>query len=156
MNFYKSLAVAGGVTGTILGAVLLTGLMTDRHTEMDGAANSRPQTLRIQAVPVRLGGYGLKYKKGAGDIVLLSIAVRVDGVQERDLVCRLAPRLVSTVTQEVTLRYSEAVALDADIGKSLPDHLRRRFNQALKSDVIQGVIVDRINSGEFPPQSTCG
>ena len=60
------------------------------------------------------------------------------------------------MTQEVTLRYSEAEALDADIGKSLPDHLRRRFNQALKSDVIQGVIVDRINSGEFPPQSTCG
>ncbi|MEQ8804143.1 MAG: hypothetical protein RIE87_11610 [Rhodospirillales bacterium] len=156
MNFYKSLVVAGGVTGTILGAVLLTGLMTDPHMELDDAANSRPQTLRIQAVPVRLGGYGLKYKKGAGDIVLLSITVKVGGVPERDLVCRLAPRLVSTVTQEVTLRYSETEALDADIGTSLPAHLRRRFNQALKSDVIQDVTIDRINSGEFPPQGTCG
>jgi len=155
VNFYKSLAVAGGVTGTILGAVLLTGLMTHKQTELDEAARSRPQTLRIQAIPVRLGGYSLKYKRGTGDIVMLSVSVTVPGAKEKELVCRLAPRLVSTVTNDVTIRYAETDALRADLTRTLPDHLRRRFNLALGGTLIQSVTVDTVDAGQFPPQSTC-
>lgn len=155
MNFYKSLAVAGGVTGTILGAVLLTGLITDQQVELDAAERDRPQTLRIQAIPLRLGGYSLRYKRGTGDIVMLSISVTVPGLSEKNLVCRLAPRLVSTVTNDVTIRYTEVDALRADLTKSLPEHLRRRFNLALGGRLIQSVTVDTVDAGELPPQSTC-
>ncbi len=155
MNFYKSLAVAGGVTGTILGAVLLTGLMTDQKMALDSEELNRPQTLRIQAIPVRLGGYSLKYKRGTGDIVMLSVSVTVPGHAERDVVCRLAPRLVSTVTNDVTIRYSDVDALRTDLTKTLPEHLRRRFNLALGGKLIQSVIVDKVEAGQLPPQSTC-
>tara|TARA_R100001129_G_scaffold64469_3_gene44075 strand:+ start:2417 stop:2896 length:480 start_codon:yes stop_codon:yes gene_type:complete len=155
VNFYKSLAVAGGVTGTVLGAVLLTGLITKQKIELDHAERSRPQTLRIQAIPVRLGGYSLKYKQGTGDIVMLSVSVTVPGLKEKDLVCRLAPRLVSTVTNDVTIRYSDIDALRADLTKTLPEHLRRRFNLALGGKLIQSVIVDKVETGQLPPRSTC-
>ncbi|HBC08603.1 MAG TPA: hypothetical protein DC046_13645 [Rhodospirillaceae bacterium] len=155
MNFYKSLAVAGGVTGTILGAVLLTGLMADQKMLLHDAELNRPQTLRIQAIPVRLGGYSLKYKRGTGDIVMLSVSVTVPGLKEKDLVCRLAPRLVSTVTNDVTIRYSDVDALRTDLTKTLPEHLRRRFNLALGGRLIQNVIVDKVEAGKLPPQSTC-
>lgn len=155
MTFYKSLAVAGGVTGTILGAVLLTGLITDQQVQLDDAERSRPQTLRIQAIPVRLGGYSLRYKRGTGDIVMLSVSVTVPGTKEKELVCRLAPRLVSTVTNDVTIRYAEIEALRADLTRALPEHLRRRFNLALGGKLIQRVTVDTVDVGQFPPQSTC-
>ncbi|UTW51070.1 hypothetical protein KFF05_14230 [bacterium SCSIO 12827] len=155
MNFYKSLAVAGGVTGTVLGAVLLTGLMADQKMVLHDEELNRPQTLRIQAIPVRLGGYSLKYKRGTGDIVMLSVSVTVPGLKEKDLVCRLAPRLISTVTNDVTIRYAEVEALRADLTKTLPEHLRRRFNLALGGKLIQSVIVDKVEAGQFPPQSTC-
>lgn len=155
MNFYKSLAVAGGVTGTILGAVLLTGLMTDQKLALENEEFNRPQTLRIQAIPVRLGGYSLKYKRGTGDIVMLSVSVTVPGRAERDLVCRLAPRLVSTVTNDVTIRYSDVDELRTDLTRTLPEHLRRRFNLALNGNLIQSVTVDKVEAGKLPPQSTC-
>ncbi|MCF3631100.1 hypothetical protein RJ527_11135 [Thalassospiraceae bacterium LMO-SO8] len=155
MNFYKSLAVAGGVTGTILGAVLLTGLMTDQKLALENKEFKRPQTLRIQAIPIRLGGYSLKYKRGAGDIVMLSVSVTVPGRAERDLVCRLAPRLVSTVTNDVTIRYSDVDELRTDLTRALPEHLRRRFNLALNGNLIQSVTVDKVEAGKLPPQSTC-
>lgn len=155
MNFYKSLAVAGGVTGTILGAVLLTGLMTDQKLALDNKEFNHPQTLRIQAIPIRLGGYSLKYKRGTGDIVMLSVSVTVPGRAERDLVCRLAPRLVSTVTNDVTIRYSDVNELRTDLTRNLPEHLRRRFNLALNGNLIQSVTVDKVEAGKLPPQSTC-
>tara|TARA_R110001592_G_scaffold81299_4_gene241377 strand:+ start:960 stop:1439 length:480 start_codon:yes stop_codon:yes gene_type:complete len=155
VNFYKSLAVAGGVTGTILSAVLLTGLMTDQKLALENEEFNRPQTLRIQAIPVRLGGYSLKYKRGTGDIVMLSVSVTVPGRTERDLVCRLAPRLVSTVTNDVTIRYSDVDELRTDLTRTLPEHLRRRFNLALNGNLIQSVTVDKVEAGKLPPQSTC-
>ncbi len=155
MNFYKSLAVAGGVTGTILGAVLLTGLATDQKLALENKELNLPQTLRIQAIPIRLGGYSLKYKRGTGDIVMLSVSVTVPGRAERDLVCRLAPRLVSTVTNDVTIRYSDVNELRTDLTRTLPEHLRRRFSLALNGNLIQSVTVDKVEAGKLPPQSTC-
>lgn len=155
MNFYKSLAVAGSVTGTILAAVLVTGLLTNQQMDLDVGVDD-PQVLRIQAVPVRLGGYGIKHKRDSGEIVVLSITLKVDNSLERELVCRLAPRLVATVTRDITQRYTNPEALTADLGKTLPDHLRRRFNQALKSNIISHVGIRKLAPDEGTPRSTCG
>ena len=155
MNFYKSLAVAGGISGAVLGAVVLTGLMTNDQVSVNGAPGGLPQTLRIQTIPVRLGGYGLISKGDAGEIVLLSIALRVDSPQDKQIVCNLAPRLIATVTQDVGLRYDDADTLQADLQVTLPRHLRTRFNHALKGDLIRGVVISRVPPGTLPPRSSC-
>jgi hypothetical protein len=155
VNFYRSLAVAAGVTGTVLGLVLLTGLMTDNQMEIDGFGSDLPETIRIQAVPIRLGGYGLQHKRGEGDVVMLSISVRVANEMERGLVCRLAPRLIAAVTQDIGQQYSDPETLSADITTTLPGKLQRRFNRALKADLIDSVTIEKITAGSFVPPATC-
>ncbi len=156
MKFYKSLAIAGGMTGAVLGAVVLTGLMTNDQVSIDSIGAGQPQNLRIQTIPIRLGGYGLKRKgEAASEIVLLSIALRVNSPQDKQIVCRLAPRLIATVTQDVGLRYEDSETLQADLQAALPRHLRTRFNHALKGNLIQGVIIKRVPPGSPPPRSSC-
>ena len=63
MNLTKSLAVAGGVTAGVIGAVLLAGIITNEEVD-SGGDGGVPQTLRLNSIPVRLGGYGLDRRRG--------------------------------------------------------------------------------------------
>ena len=155
MNLTKSLAVAGGVTAGVIGAVLLAGIITNEEVD-SGGDGGVPQTLRLNSIPVRLGGYGLERRRGGGEIAILSISLRVTGDENKSHVCRMAPRLVATVTRDVAARFGDMEDLDAARHTTLPEHLRHRFNQTLEGTPIDGVMIDRVERGEIPPRGTCG
>ncbi|MAO55890.1 MAG: hypothetical protein CMM61_09340 [Rhodospirillaceae bacterium] len=155
MNLTKSLAVAGGVTGGVIGAVLLAGIITNEEFDTGGGGGI-PQTLRLNSIPVRLGGYGLERRRGEGAIAILSISLKVTGDENKSHVCRMAPRLVATVTRDVAARFAEMEDLDAARRSTLPEHLRHRFNQTLEGAPVDSVMIDRVESGEIPPRGTCG
>ena len=155
MNFYRSLAIAGGVTGTVLAAVVVTGLLTNDSMDLE-VGSGDPRTMRIQAIPVRLGGHGLKPLRATDEIAVLSISLTVSNATERDLVCRLAPRLIAAVTQNVGQRYTDHEVLARDLDKVLPTHLRRQFNRALKAEMIETVSILKLEPDEPRPRATCG
>lgn len=145
-----SLVIVGGVAG--VGIYLSKG--ADDQISASGLVNDDKQRqVRMRPQQVQIGGYSLNSKQKA-KVLMVSVAMNVTGSHNQLKVCRLMPRLVSTVNTAFAnlANYGDA---QISIPKDLPGALKNRFNRALGENLVDSVVLSAHQDDKTPPATNC-
>ncbi|PIW29169.1 MAG: hypothetical protein COW30_05515 [Rhodospirillales bacterium CG15_BIG_FIL_POST_REV_8_21_14_020_66_15] len=157
-KFMKSLLIGVAASIVLIGGIAGVGIWVSSEPSASSVAaapkDDKAHTVRMRPQAVQVGGYSLKSKDKA-KILLVSIGMRVTGGHNFAKVCRLMPRLVSSVnTAFANLASYSDNAQDA-ITKDLTAQLRLRFNKALGERVVDDVILTAYQDKKDVPATNC-
>jgi|GEM_PF-966009 len=158
-KFMKSLLIGVAASILVIGGIAGIGIWVS--SEPSAATSSaamvkddKVHTVRMRPQAVQVGGYSLKSKEKARQL-LVSVGMRVTGGHNAAKVCQLMPRLVSSLnTAFANLVNYSGNAQDA-IPKNLTDQLQQRFNKALGGRVVDDVFLTAYQEKKDVPPTTC-
>jgi len=145
-----SLVIIGGIAGA--GIYLSKG--PDDAISSSGLVNDdKLREVRMRPQQVQIGGYSLNSKQKA-KVLMVSVAMNVTGSHNQLKVCRLMPRLVSSVNTAFAnlANYGDA---QISIPSDLPGALKQRFNRALGENLVESVSLTAYQDDKTPPVSNC-
>ena len=144
MSFGKSLFIALSATGTTMGAVAIAGLLTNSGPLAIGPdAERRPppiapedqRTVVMEPVPLDPRGYTLTGSE-QDDLIYVSVEMVTHRKDDRQLVCKLMPRLKAAILTDLGPRLRALSSL-ADIDEIATNQfIRARFDHALGAHVV--------------------
>ena len=146
-----SLIIIGGVVGAGVwlssggGSAILTSSM---------ANDDKPRLVRMEPQKVHLGGFSLNSRKQAKELVI-SVAMSVTGSQNQMKVCRLMPRLVSSLNAAFANLASYGDDARAALSGNLTGQLRSRFNRALGENLVGDVRLTAYQNKDDVPATNC-
>lgn len=145
-----SLVLIGGVAGV---GIYLSKGGDDKISASALVNDDKQREVRMRPQQVQVGGYSLNGKEKA-KVLMVSVAMNVTGSQNQLKVCRLMPRLVSTVNTAFAnlANFGEA---QLSIPKDLPGALKQRFNRALGENLVESVSLSAYQDSKTPPATNC-
>lgn len=156
-RFMKSLLVGMVVSLVVIGGIAGAGLWLSRGTHGPVASvvnDDAPRLVRMRPQTVHLGGYSLNSNKQA-KVLLISVAMTVTGGQNQAKVCRLMPRLVSTLNTAFANLASYGGDVRVAASKGLTAQLRQGFNRALGEALVSEVSLTAYENKADAPGSNC-
>ena len=157
-KFMKSLLIGVAASILVIGGIAGIGIWVSSEPGATVSATTvkddKVHTVRMRPQAVQVGGYSLKSKEKARQL-LVSVGMRVTGGHNAAKVCQLMPRLVSSLNTTFTnlVNYS-GDAQDA-IPKNLTGQLQQRFNKALGGRVVDDVFLTAYQDKMDIPPTTC-
>lgn len=155
-KFIKTLLLGIGASAVVIGAVIggMLWMSAEPEKPAEPVADNAPHVVRMAPLAVQVGGYDLSGRSNA-KLLLVSIELLVTGSKNRDEVCRLMPRLVSTVNSELSRKASFGKDFNESLETSVPLLMRRKFNEALGDGLIDKVTVKALQGKRSAPAGTC-
>ena len=153
----KSVLIASTVAAGTVGSVAAVGMGFDFNSGAPAATpvDAGPSQVRMSPISVPIGGWTLKKKKNAAKVLVVSIVLDVPNGDARQAVCRLMPRLVSAVNNEVSHNVLYQDNWKEALTGSLGQRLKVRFNRALGRTLISDVRLQAFGSETDAPPPTC-
>ena len=157
-KFMKSLLIGVAASILVIGGIAGIGIWVSSEPGAAVSATTvkddKVHTVRMRPQAVQVGGYSLKSKEKARQL-LVSVGMRVTGGHNAAKVCQLMPRLVSSLnTTFANLVNYSGNAQDA-IPKNLTGQLQQRFNKALGGRVVDDVFLTAYQDKMDIPPTTC-
>lgn len=87
--------------------------------------------------------------------MMVSVEMTVQGAHNQQNICRLMPRLVSTLNTAFSSLASYDTNAGATLPKSLGNELTGRFNRALGKNLVKAVSLRAYASIDDAPATTC-
>lgn len=159
-KFMKSLLIGMVASLVLIGGVVGAGLWLSSNGSSSAiptsamANDDKPRLVRMQPQTVHLGGYSLNSGKKS-KVLMVSVAMKVTGSQNQQKVCRLMPRLVSTVNTAFANLASYGDDVQAAFSKDLTQRLRHGFNRALGEALVGDVNLTAYEDKNAVPATNC-
>jgi hypothetical protein len=153
----KSIVIASGVAAGTVGSVAAVGLGVNLDYSSSGvrAPDPGPSTVNMAPISVQIGGWTLRKKKNEAQVLVVSISLSVPNGDARETVCRLMPRLISSVNSEVSHNVLYRDTWKEALAGSLGQRLKDRFNRALGRTLITDVGLQAYGSEFEAPRESC-